>query len=92
MFFFWGVLAELLNSDLKDFSSDDGCVNATWELPVVTNDLAERESDIEEEVNVLLETLPDVSQTVKSRDIWKRRPFEIQLESSSCATAVQAHL
>ena len=62
-------------------------MDATWKLPVVTNDLAERESDIEEEVNVLLETPPDVSQTVNRRDIWKIRPFEIPLDSSSCATA-----
>ena len=67
---------------MEAFSSDDECVDATWELPVVTNDLPERESDIEEEVNVLLETPPDVSQTVNRRDIWKRRPFEIQLESN----------
>ena len=34
-----------------------------------------------------MQTPPDVSQTVNRRDIWKIRPFEIPLDSSSCATA-----
>ncbi|XP_065365596.1 piggyBac transposable element-derived protein 3-like [Calliphora vicina] len=81
------IFAEILNSDLEDFSSDDECVDATWELPVVTNDLADQESDNEEEFNALSETPPESSQTANRRDIWKKRPFENQLESSSYATA-----
>ena len=67
---------------MEDFRSDDDSLDVALELSVAIHDLTDQESDSEEEVNALLETLPEVSQTAKSA-VECREIIERILENKS---------
>ncbi|XP_050339526.1 tigger transposable element-derived protein 1-like [Bactrocera neohumeralis] len=81
------ILGALLESDLEDFSSDDELVDATWELPSVGDETLDDQSDEDDHEINATETPQNVTENANRRDIWRKRPFDIQLEESVSQSA-----
>ncbi|XP_039967864.1 piggyBac transposable element-derived protein 3-like [Bactrocera tryoni] len=81
------ILGALLESDLEDFSSDDELVDATWELPSVGDETLDDQSDEDDHEINATETPQNVTENANRHDIWRKRPFDIQLEESVSQSA-----